>query len=372
MATDTVNLKYLLDKKGISLYQLCQDTGLSYQQGSAIANNKTKKIEFQTIETICNYLGCNVSDLINIKPIIKGGELKSIILNFDLTPHAKRESPGDEKSDPKPFLQWVGGKRSLIPQYQDLFPKKFNRYIEPFLGGGAVFFHLKPQSAVLNDSNPELISVYEGIRDNSKEVIELLGLLKERHSLELYQTIRNLDREPNTFSKFRNFEIAARMIYLNQTCFNGVYRVNKHGQFNVPIGSSLNRLIRDEKTILKAGAILKKAEISSTDFEKVLLKAKKGDFIYLDPPYFPISQYSDFTRYTKEKFHQKDQERLKEAFDDLHKKGCKVMLSNSDCDFIRKLYKGYKIHTVYTGRSLNVDKAKRGKISEVVVTNYEL
>lgn len=369
-STGAVNLKSLLDKKGVTLYQLCQDTGLSYQQGFAIANNKTKKIEFQTIDMLCNYLSCDVSELINIKPRTKGNGLKQIVLNFEITNNAKRSSTGEENNEPKPFLQWVGGKRSLIPQYQKLFPSKFGRYIEPFLGGGAIFFYLQVNKAIINDSNPELISAYEGIRDKPKEVINLLRLLKERHSLELYQTIRNLDREISFFSRLDRHEIAARMIYLNQTCFNGIYRVNKHGQFNVPIGSSLNRLICDENTIIKASKILKNTEITSVDFDKVMTKAEKGDFVYLDPPYFPISQYSDFTRYTKEKFHQKDQERLRGAFDSLHKKGCKVMLSNSDCDYIRNLYKPYKIHTVYSGRTLNSDKTKRGKIPELVITNY--
>ena len=367
---DVIKLKSLLEGRGVTLYQFCQDTGLSYQQGFAIANNKTKKIEFQTIEKICNYLECEVSELINIKPKISGNGLRPIILNFPLTNHSKREPSGTESYGAKPFLQWVGGKRGLIPQYEKLFPQKFNRYIEPFLGGGAIFFHLKATQAVLNDSNPELISAYEAIRDNPLQVVELLELLKARHSIELYNSIRNLDRDLERFSQFNKNEVAARMIYLNQTCFNGVYRVNKHGQFNVPIGSSLNRLICDKPTLLKASEALKKTDIHCIDFDKVLIQAKKGDFVYLDPPYFPISQYSDFTRYTKEKFHQADQVRLKESFDYLHKKGCKVMLSNSNCDFIKNLYKSYKIHTVYSGRTLNANTSKRGKISELVVTNY--
>jgi len=369
-ASSKINLKPLLDKRGVTLYQFCKDTGLSYQQGFAIANNKTKKIEFQTIEIICDYLSCDVSELINIKPKAKESSLQSIILNFPATSHAKRESTNDESRNAKPFLQWVGGKRSLIPQYENLFPKKFNKYFEPFLGGGAIFFHLGVKKAVLNDSNPELISAYEGVRDNPKKVIKLLKDLKDRHSPELYMAIRNLDRDIGLFSKFKKHEIAARMIYLNQTCFNGIYRVNKHGQFNVPIGSSLNRLICDEDAIIKASDYLKDAQIHSIDFEEILKKAGKNDFIYFDPPYFPISQYSDFTRYTKEKFYQKDQERLRDSFVDLHKKGAKVMLSNSDSDFIKDLYKDFKVHTVYSGRSLNSKKDRRGKVSELVITNY--
>ena len=369
-ASNVIKLKYLLDKKGITLYRLCRDTGLSYQQGSAIANNKTKKIEFQTLETICNYLACDVSELINIKSRIKEKNLKSIILNFPITNHSKREPSSEESYYAKPFLQWVGGKRALIPQYQKFFPKKFNKYLEPFLGGGAVFFHLKAHRAILNDSNPELITTYEAIRDNPLGIINLLKLLKARHSQELYNSIRNLDRDREKFSKLTKEEIASRMIYLNQTCFNGIYRVNKHSQFNVPIGSSLNRLICDEQTILNASKILKSAEMYCKDFNEVLVQAKRNDFIYLDPPYFPISYYSDFTRYTKEKFYQKDQERLKEAFDLLHRNSCKVMLSNSDSNFMKHLFKSYNIDLVYSGRTLNSGTTKRGKISELIITNY--
>jgi DNA adenine methylase len=160
------------------------------------------------------------------------------------------------------------------------------------------------------------------------------------------------------------------MIYLNQTCFNGVYRVNKKGQFNVPIGSSLNRLICDEHTIRSASKALKKVEIKDTDFETVLREAKKGDLVYLDPPYFPVSEYSDFTRYTKEKFYKEDQIRLKTEIDRLHRSGCKIMLSNSDCEFIRDLYSGYKVHTVQSTRNLNSKKDRRGRVLEVLITNY--
>ena len=160
------------------------------------------------------------------------------------------------------------------------------------------------------------------------------------------------------------------MIYLNQTCFNGVYRVNKKGQFNVPIGSSLNRLICDENNILNASKILKQATIKNVDFSELLKNAGKSDFIYLDPPYYPISANSDFTRYTKEKFYQEDQVRLKKEIDRLNKKGCKIMLSNSDCKFIKKLYADYNIHKVYSGRTLNCKKDRRGKVSELLITNY--
>ena len=160
------------------------------------------------------------------------------------------------------------------------------------------------------------------------------------------------------------------MIYLNQTCFNGLYRVNQKGQFNVPIGSSLNRLICDEHTLRNASKILKKITIEETDFDTSTNDAKKDDFIYFDPPYYPVSIYSDFTRYTKEKFYKEDQIRLKNEIDRLNKIGCKIMLSNSDCEFIRDLYAGYNLHRVYSSRSLNCKKDKRGKVSELLIVNY--
>lgn len=298
--------------------------------------------------------------------------LKKVILEFPYTRNSKRVADIKNDRETKPFLQWVGGKREMIRQYKELLPKKINNYFEPFLGGGAMFFYLKPNKATLNDNNEELILSYKGVRDNPSEVIGYLRELKKRHSKELYEKIRNLDREIDIFEKLDNYEIAARMIYLNQTCFNGLYRVNQKRQFNVPIGSSLNRLICDPTTINNVSNMLKKVELSNEDFEKVVSKSKKGDFIYFDPPYYPISKHSDFTRYTKEKFYKEDQERLKNTIDILTKKGVKIMLSNSDCDYINELYSSYDIIKVTSGRNLSCKKDKRGKVSEVVIINYKV
>jgi len=297
-------------------------------------------------------------------------ELARLIKKMPLTSHSQRVANSGPNEKAKPFVQWVGGKRGMIPKYQELIPKKFNVYYEPFLGGGAMFFHLQPERAILSDNNTELIKTYEGVRDNPEEVIKTLKDLRSKHSKELYAKVRNLDREISIFHKLSSAEIAARMIYLNQTCFNGLYRVNQKSQFNVPIGSSLNRLICDEHTIRNASKILKKVTLIEAGFEATVRNARTGDFIYLDPPYYPISVYSDFTRYTKEKFYKEDQVRLKKEIDRLSKLGSKVMLSNSNCEFIRNLYKGYKLQKVYAGRSLNCKKDQRGKISELLITNY--
>lgn len=297
-------------------------------------------------------------------------ELLKLIKKMPPTLNVKRVTNSVPDERVKPFIQWVGGKREMLPQYEKFIPKKFKNYYEPFLGGGAMFFYLQPEKAVLSDNNQELIKTYEGVRDNPEEVIKILREFKSKHSKDLYTKIRNLDREIDIYKKLSSGEIAARMIYLNQTCFNGLYRVNQKGQFNVPIGSSLNRLICDEHTIRNASNILKKITLKEADFETAVKDAGSGDFIYLDPPYYPVSVYSDFTRYTKEKFYQEDQVRLKERIDRLKAKGCKLMLSNSDCNFIKTLYKDYKIHEVQSSRSLNCKKDRRGKVSELLIMNY--
>lgn len=314
--------------------------------------------------------GVVVKIIRNIEPLKNDGGFIMQIKQMPFTTNAQRIATSDPDAKAKPFLQWVGGKREMIEQYKEFIPKKFNRYYEPFLGGAAMFYYLLPQDAFLADNNAELIRTYEGVRDNPEEVISILKELKSRHSKELYMLVRNLDRQPGFFQKTNNAEIAARMIYLNQTCFNGIYRVNQKSQFNVPIGSSLNRLICDESTIRNASKALKKVTVKDADFASVTKEAKRGDFIYFDPPYFPVSVYSDFTRYTKEKFYKEDQIKLKNEIDRLGKIGCKVMLSNSDCEFIRDLYKDYKIHKVYSSRSLNCKIDRRGKVSELLITNY--
>lgn len=307
---------------------------------------------------------------INMVSIKSGGYIRFVCDSFPDTENAKRLPQSKISDAPKPFLQWVGGKRKMILQYADLIPKQYGTYWEPFLGGGALFFHLNPQRSVINDSNMELVKTYEAIRDNPEEVINLLSLLRRKHSKELYIAIRAADRHIDFLKDLHGYEVAARMIYLNQTCFNAVYRVNKNGQFNVSIGSTLNRVICDAVSIQTASKSLQNDRIISVDFEEALIGVEAGDFVYLDPPYYPVSGYSDFNRYTKEKFYQKDQVRLRDTFNSLTQKDCYVMLSNSDCDFIRGIYSDFNIHTVYSDRNLNSKAAKRGKIAEVLITNY--
>ncbi len=267
------------------------------------------------------------------------------------------------------FVKWAGGKKQLIEQFKPFFPEKIERYFEPFVGGGAVAFYLlKTHSEIkkifLSDINEELVLTYDTIKNNLEELIKLLKEYKKKHSKEFYYKIRSQDVK--TLNKV---EIASRFIYLNKTCFNGLYRVNSNGGFNVPIGSSKNPLICPEEDLRQISKFLQKDDIKVKQFYEAVKEAKEGDFIYFDPPYYPLKKAS-FTTYTKEQFLEKEQEHLAEVFKELDKKGCKVMLSNSDTPFIKGLYKRFHISIVKATRMINCDATKRGKINEVVITNY--
>ncbi len=270
------------------------------------------------------------------------------------------------------FVKWAGGKGQLLEQFKPLFPKKFNRYIEPFVGSGAVFFYIiqkfKPNEIIISDINEELINTYEIIKKDVERLIVELKQHKEYHLTDgkkYYLTIRATD--PKELPKL---ERAARFIYLNKTCFNGLYRVNSKGQFNVPMGKYKNPDIVQEKKLRLVSELLKKVIIKIMSFEKVLEFAKQGDFIYFDPPYYPIKKGKSFTTYTKEAFLDKEQELLAKVFKELDKKGCYLMESNSDTKFIKELYKEYNIHVVHAKRMINSNGNKRGKINEIVITNY--
>ncbi len=233
---------------------------------------------------------------------------------------------------PHPFLKWAGGKRQLISQFDKFFPSKFNKYIEPFVGGGAIFFYLLPNNAILIDNNEELINCYKVIQNNVLELIE--SLKKHRNEKDYYYRIRDLDRNPEEFNKLSDVERASRTIYLNRVCYNGLYRVNSKGQFNVPFGRYKNPKICDEENLLVVNKALKNVKIFKASFEKCLEFAEKGDFIYFDPPYQPISATAYFTSYTKDNFGKDSQMKSFEVFKECNERGCKVMLSNSYNKFI--------------------------------------
>lgn len=281
-----------------------------------------------------------------------------------------------KKNAPKPFVKWVGGKRQLLQQFrsQNLYPPegfdpKTATYFEPFVGGGAVFFDLKPKKAVLSDMNLELVTTYNVIKNDVESLIKKLKYLKCRVDKEYFLKIRQKD-----IQKLSPLDIAARFIYLNRTCFNGMFRVNSSGQFNVPYGKNSNPMICDENNLRKVSKSLRNIKIIHEDYKEVLNRAKEGDFVYFDPPYYPVNKTSSFTSYTKEAFLEKEQMELSSTFSELHNRGCFVMLSNSNTPFIRELYsnlnKKIRIEDVYATRAINSVGKKRGEIKEVVIINY--
>lgn len=272
------------------------------------------------------------------------------------------------KYETYPFVKWVGGKRQLMFELLKNMPKSYNRYFEPFIGGGALFFELQPENAYISDVNKELINLYTIVRDNVYELIE--DLSKHEVSKEYFLEIRNIDRTEK-YAGLSKVERASRFIYLNRTCFNGMYRVNSHGQFNVPYGYYKNPRIIDESNLLNCSDLLKKTEIICTDFSEILIKVKKGDFVYFDPPYVPLNETSSFTSYTKNGFDIDMQFKLREVCDELDSMGVKFMLSNSDTKLVNELYANYEVKKVFASRQINANADGRGKITEVLVRNYD-
>ena len=264
----------------------------------------------------------------------------------------------------KPILKWAGGKTQLLPEILPRMPKKYHKYIEPFVGGGALFFELNYDQAVIADSNPELINMYQSVASHCDDVIN--ALKEYRNESEMFYKIRALD-----WTKCSEVEAAARMIYLNRTCFNGLYRLNKRGQFNTPFGKYKNPNICNTEKIRAASKVLQKAKIVCGDYIDTLkLYSNEGDFIFIDPPYVPISEYADFKRYTKEQFYEEDQRNLAQTVHELVDKGCKVMITNSNHPLVHELYGQYKIEVIQTKRNINRNGTKR-KGEDVIVTTYQ-
>ena len=271
-----------------------------------------------------------------------------------------------------PFLKWVGGKRQLMPSIIEHLPKNIKnyKYIEPFIGGGAVLFNLQPKNAIINDFNEELINVYQVIKNNLNELI--IDLKQHKNEAEYFYQTRGLDRNEQ-FKNLTPVQRASRIIYLNKTCFNGLYRVNNAGEFNSPFGRYKNPNIVNEPTLKAVNKFLNtnNIEISSGDYSNVLKQADKKSFVYLDPPYHPLSESSNFTGYIQGGWNADNQVELKNACDELHRRGVKFLLSNSSAAFIKDLYKDYNITIVKATRAINSNGADRGEIDEVLVRNYE-
>ena len=277
----------------------------------------------------------------------------------------------------QPFLKWAGGKRQLLPEIRKYIPKKRKLYFEPFLGAGAVLFDLQPQEALINDANEELINCYRVVKESPEELIELANEHRRKNSRDYYYHLRSRDRDPD-FKSLNDVERAARIIYLNKTCYNGLFRVNSQGQFNVPYGDYNDPQIVDEAVIRAVSRYLNEAQIdiSDRDFESAVNGAECGDFVYFDPPYDPLSDTASFTGYNLNSFDKKHQRQLKRVCDDLTERGCKVLISNSATEFIRDLYgdeNRYRVVEVIAGRSINSVPTGRGKISELLIfNNYDV
>lgn len=269
-----------------------------------------------------------------------------------------------------PVVKWVGGKRQLLPQILPLIPKRMTAYCEPFLGGGAVLFALQPKRALVNDLNQDLITVYRVIKENADALIEHLS--RHENTPEYFYRIRDLDRDKEAYAALSDVEKASRLLYLNKTCYNGLFRVNASGAFNSPYGHYRRPNIVNEQTIRGVSRYFNSCDITffSGDFASVLEQVPKGGFVYLDPPYDPVSDTASFTGYNRGGFGREEQVRLKECCDALTARGVKFLLSNSATPFIRELYGSYRVSIVQARRAVNSVASRRGAIEEVLVRNY--
>lgn len=269
-----------------------------------------------------------------------------------------------------PVVKWVGGKRQLLPQILPLIPKRMTAYCEPFLGGGAVLFALQPKRALVNDLNQDLITVYRVIKEDADALIEHLS--RHENTPEYFYRIRDLDRDKEAYAAMSDVEKASRLLYLNKTCYNGLFRVNASGAFNSPYGHYRRPNIVNEQTIRGVSRYFNSCDITffSGDFAAVLEQVPKGGFVYLDPPYDPVSDTASFTGYNRGGFGREEQVRLKECCDALTARGVKFLLSNSATPFIRELYGSYRVSIVQARRAVNSVASRRGAIEEVLVRNY--
>lgn len=269
-----------------------------------------------------------------------------------------------------PVLKWAGGKRQLLDTLIPLVPKDYSVYCEPFVGGGALFFALQPQSACINDVNHELIRVYTVIKNDVDALIEQLKQFQ--NNKDQFYEIRSWDRNKDKYTHLSDIEKAARIIYLNRTCFNGLFRVNASGEFNVPFGNYANPNIVNEPVLRAISFYFNNSEIvfNAVDYAEILKNLPDNAFVYLDPPYDPVSVTANFTGYTKDGFSRDEQIKLRKCCDELNERGIKFMLSNSATDFICDQYSKYNIEIISAKRLVGADASKRGRIQEVIVRNY--
>ena len=328
----------------ISQVELAKRSGIERAQISKIENGNIN-VTVETIERLCHALNLSIRNQKEMLKMIKG----------------------------KPFVKWAGGKRQIIDKLKQYIPDEFNTYYEPFVGGGALFFELSPSKAYINDFNAELICVYTCLKNDTffKKMLKELDKHEKNHNEDYYYEIRDLDRD-NSFTKLPIYIRAARMIYLNKSCFNGLYRVNSKGYFNVPSGKKdkVNTYDKTNMDNLKKYFGTNDITILNGDFEDAVKNAKAGDFVYFDPPYDTLEDKKSFTSYAKNDFGQDEQRRLANVYKTLSAKGVRVMLSNHNTKLINDLYKDFNIHVINARRNINSRGDSRGPVEEVIITNY--
>lgn len=343
-------IKDIRRKENLTQELLSSKSGVERAQLSRIEKGEVKGVSLLTIEKLLNSLDYSLN-------IIK---VKNNNIHYDV----------------HPFVKWAGGKTQILNELIKYIPSKYNTYYEPFVGGGALLFDLQPNRFVINDYNNELMSIYSCFLNKNlyQNLITELKKHEANHSEEYYYQIRNLDRNEETYNKLKIYEKAARTIYLNKACFNGLYRVNSKGYFNVPSGKKNKVKCFDEDNFNELYKFFNKhknSKILSTDYAIALKTASKGDFVYFDPPYDTLENKNSFTSYNKEEFGKEEQARLASVYKELSNKGVYVMLSNHNTEYIRELYKDFNIHVIHAKRMINSKGSDRNGVEEVIITNYE-
>lgn len=283
-------------------------------------------------------------------------------------PKADTDDSDETRVGAQPFLKWAGGKWAIAPRIAGLLPKdaRDRVYREPFLGGGAMFFYLQPERAILSDAVGDLIATYTIVQSNVEPLIKRLTALRDTHSTEQFYAIRKRFNEEKDAPKV---DRASWLVYLNKTCFNGLFRTNRSGEFNVPAGRFKNPGIVDPERLRLAGAVLTRAELTHAPFSHLLNVAAEGDLIYLDPPYVPLSKTSSFSAYSDGTFTEKDHAELARVFRELDARGCLLALSNSDTPAVKDLYAGFDITPIIAPRAISSKATTRGEVSELLIRN---